>query len=201
MSQKQKKKIKTNTLLGVISKLNQKSPKIQFTKLQLITLLIGVFLIIIIIGIYFKYLISKEIKIIQNKMDYSLTQSNGKGTTQIIDNSATSPVILAKLKESGIERYFLSNVELMNNHYVPVIYLCLFKEGKPIYPLYVYETWALVNYPDDLSPKVALIKYRLLPEDNANFNLDKNCFIREIRTDNDWQEMEEKYSFSKKQFN
>lgn len=186
MKQKQKKEIKKEKKLF----------KIQLTKLDLIILTTSALLIIIILGFYFKYLINKEIVGIRKELNQTLLQSgNNIETTAIIDNSATSPDLLAKLKESGIERYFLSKVEVMNNHYIPSVYLCLFKDGKPIYPNYIYETWSLLNYPDNLSPEIMLVRYILLPEDNANFNLDKSCFIKEIKTAKDWQEVENKYGF------
>ncbi len=111
-----------------------------------------------------------------------------------------SPEILFRLRKSGIERYFLSEVELINLHYTAKIHTCLYERGRPIYPPYVYDTWALVNYPEEPFPQIILIRYLLLPEDNPDFRPDKNCFIKEIKTEKDWQELKEKYGFFKEQF-
>ena len=151
-------------------------------------------LMVLIIILYFHFAFNREHFIIKKALENINQQPRGE------DISLVSPLIIEKLQKSGIERYFLSKVELIGNYYTPVVHLCLFKDGKPIYSQYVYETWALINYPSKQIPEVALVRYKLLPEDNINFNLDKSCFIKEIKTSKDWQEIEENYGFSKEQF-
>jgi hypothetical protein len=151
-------------------------------------------LMVLIIILYFHFALNREHFIIKKALENINQQSAGG------DVSLVSPLIIEKLQNNGVERYFLSKVELIGNYYTPVVHLCLFKDGKPIYPQYVYETWALINYSSKQIPEVAMVRYKLLPEDNANFNLDKDCFIKEIKTTKDWQEVEEKYGFSLSKF-
>ena len=151
-------------------------------------------LIALVIILYFHFALNREHFIIKKALENINQQSSGENIALV------SPLIIEKLQKSGIERYFLSKVELIGNYYTPVVHLCLFKDGKPIYPQYVYETWALRNYPSKQIPEVALVRYKLLPQDNVNFNLDKDCFIKEVKTDKDWQEVEEKYGFSLSKF-
>jgi len=148
---------------------------------------------------HFKNLANNEIGKARIESEQRLVE---KGANKLVGNKGggVSPKTIARLKKTGVARYFLSNVKLINNHYVPVVHLCLFVNGKPIYPSYVYGYWSLLNYPNDLSPKIVLVKYLLLPEDSANFHLNSNCYIKEIKTDKDWKEVQEKYGFSKDRF-
>ena len=169
--------------------------KILKKNLYFLIIVLGLNLLMaLIIILYFHFVLNQEHFVIKKVLESINQQPAGEELPLV------SPVVIEKLKNNGIERYFLSKVELIGNYYTPLVHLCLFKDGMPIYPQYVYETWALINYPSNQVPKIALVRYKLLPEDNANFNLDKNCFIKEIKTSQDWQEVEEKYGFSRLKF-
>ncbi len=158
-----------------------------------------IILIILILFFYFNNLIKKERLESEKRLERLILES-GKLPKNLLENQEqTSPETLNKLRESAISRYFLSNIELINNSYTPIIQTCLYKGGSAIYPLYIYETWSSVNYPED-KPEVALIRYLLLPGDNDNFKPNQSCYIKEIVTDNDWREIE-KYNFYKNLFN
>jgi len=106
---------------------------------------------------------------------------------------------LQRLQKERVERYFLSEVDGVSSSFSLRVHDCLFAGGRTIYPLYIYGTWSYLAYPDAI-PEIALVRYLLLPEDNPNFQPDKNCFIKEIKTEQDWQEVEEKYNFSRRRF-
>ena len=151
-------------------------------------------LIIVSLILYFQHYLKQE-RFIMTKAIENMQQQPTIESIPLV-----SPLTLQKLKKMGIERYFLSRVDLVNNYFTPLIHLCLFDNGKPIYSQYVYETWSLVNYPDTGIPKISLVRYLLLPDDNPSFQPNKECFIKEIITEQDWQDIKIKYGFTKDQF-
>jgi len=151
-------------------------------------------LIIVSLILYFQHYLKQE-RFIMTKAIENMQQQPTIESIPLV-----SPLTLQKLKKMGIERYFLSRVDLVNNYFTPLIHLCLFNTGNPIYSQYVYETWALVNYPDTGIPKISLVRYLLLPDDNPSFQPNKECFIKEIITEQDWQDIKIKYGFTKDQF-
>jgi len=89
-------------------------------------------------------------------------------------------------------RYFLSRVELIENRYIPVLAKCLInKEGKKS-----YKQWSAIYHPSHPPYEVALVRV----EFQKGGSLDKSGFIREIKIEKDWQEVEAKYNFSKGRF-
>lgn len=167
------------------------------------------FLILVIAGIlaisfsifYFKSLVDKERLETKRKLEEILRQmESGAIPAPPEEIEQVSPETLYRLREVGVERYFLSEVKLIGVYYTPMVHTCLFEKEKPIYPLYIYETQSLAIYPEKPPPEIALIRYLLLPEDNPDFQPDKACYIKEIKTDEDWQEVEEEYGFSRRQF-
>lgn len=173
--------------------------KLKRDRLILSVLVAGGILAVSISGFYFKSLIEKERLEAKKELERILLEARSTSTLPE-KNEPTSPETLFELKETGIERYFLSEVELVDVYYVPTVHLCLFERGKPIYPLYVYETWSLLIYPEKPPPQIALVRYLLLPRDNPDFQPNKTCFIKEIKNEKDWQELREKYGFSRDQF-
>lgn len=174
--------------------------KLKTKKINFFVLILGasVFLAVVLSGFYFRGLIYKERLKMEKDLEeviYSLQRG-----AEFVPVEETSPETLLRLKKAGIERYFLSEVELIGAYYVSKIHRCLYEEGRPIYPRYVYETWSSINYPKDPPPQIVLIRYLLLPEDNSGFQPDKSCFIMEIESEEDWQEAEKKYGFSKSRF-
>ena len=151
-------------------------------------------LIIVSLILYFQHYLKQE-RFIMTKAIENMQQQLTRESIPLV-----SPLTLQKLKKMGIERYFLSRVDLVNNYFTPLIHLCLFNNGNPIYSQYVYETWSLVNYPDTGIPKISLVRYLLLPDDNPSFQPNKECFIKEIITEQDWQDIKIKYGFTKDQF-
>lgn len=145
--------------------------------------------------VYFEISLRRERFLVDKALEISKQQM---GVESIA--SPLSPLILEELKKSGKEHYFLSKVELVNNYYTPLVHLCLFENGLPKYPQYLYETWSLVNYPSKGIPQISLVRYVLLPQDDASFKLDSQCFLKEITTEKDWQEVQKKYGFTKDQF-
>jgi hypothetical protein len=179
-----------------------KFKKIKSKKDRLIfsALIMGGILAMIFLVFYFKSLIEKERSEVVKEFEKIFLEGRTEDKPILLESpEPTSLETLFRLREAGIERYFLTGVELIGDYYTPTIHTCLFEEGKPIYPLYIYETWSEANYPE-LKPEISLIRYLLLPEDNLNFQPDKNCFIKEIKTEQDWQELKEKYDFSRSQF-
>lgn len=180
-----------------------KLKKIKKNKSRLIVfaLVVAGILTICFLGFYFKALIEKEGLEAKKELERTLQQLGRRAEPQPPGEvEEVSPETIFKLRKSGIERYFLSKVELTGNYYIPLIHACLFKDGQPLYPLYLYGAWSLLYYPEEPFPQVALVRYLLLPEDNPNFRPDKACFIKEIKTEKDWQELKEKYGFLKDQF-
>ncbi len=93
-----------------------------------------------------------------------------------------------------IRRFFLSKID---KDYIPEVHWCLFENKDrmfPIFPSYVYENWGVLPE-DSLTPQVSIVTYFLLSEDNANFHPDSSCYIKEIKTDRDWEEIENTYNF------
>lgn len=174
-----------------------KKIKLKKDRLILPVLVMGGILTISLLGFYFKFLIEKERLEVRKDLERILLEV---GPILPEKTEPTSPETLFELKETGIVRYFLSEIELIGGYYTPTVHLCLFERGRPIYPLYVYETWSLLTYPEKPPPRIALIRYLLLPRDNSDFQPDKTCFIKEIKTEKDWQELGEKYGFSRDQF-
>jgi len=96
------------------------------------------------------------------------------------------------IPEQGTEKYFLSQVEFKENIYAPSITKCLFDEkGNEIYP-----QWTAIYYPSSRPYQIVLVRIKLTQE----VSLDKNCFIKEIKFQEDWQEVKTKYNFSKEKF-
>ncbi len=155
-------------------------------------------LIIIFLMIYFGTLIRKERLEMKRDLEKIVWDSGVRQEITVQDQRQTHPETFIELRESGIDRYFLTEVDFINNSYTPVIHTCLFEKGMPIYPSYVYETWARINYPDN-RPEIAIVRYRLLPEDNNDFQPNETCYIKEIKTESDWQEIEQ-YGFRKDLF-
>jgi len=179
---------------------SKKNTKIRMNRSYLIIMEVVLLLVIVSLAVFFSYFIKKEMNAIRRESEHVVLQNTGNQGTSMEVGNKISPLVMAQLRKEGIGRYFLTKVKLINNSYIPLVNLCLFQNGQPIYPLYIYETWSLVNYPDSLNPQKALVKFLLLPKDNKNFQLDKSCFLKEIKTDADWIEMENKYNFSQKQF-
>ncbi|MGB9707515.1 MAG: hypothetical protein ACPL1D_02050 [Microgenomates group bacterium] len=192
-------KINSKTKHPVI-KINKKDIEINWTHTSLV--LIIFFLFFIILVFIMRYLVIREIDKARYEFNKTLLEINSYNShnTSIIDYNATSPDISLKLKDKGVTHFYLSELEKINNHYVPKVYLCLFKNGQPIYPRYVYENWSQLNYPNNINPKVSLLKFIFLPEDDKDFIIDSKCYLKEIKTDRDWQNVKEKYGFSKELF-
>ena len=111
-----------------------------------------------------------------------------------------SPATLAQLKQTGVARYFLSEINLIASRYSPRVHRCLYNNNNPRFSQYVYETWAMLTYPKESPLQVALVRYLLLPEDNNAFIIDNDCYIKEINTREDWQYVNSKYGFQKEGF-
>jgi hypothetical protein len=135
-----------------------------------------------------------NLEIIRNQSDSFLKIISSES---LENRELVKPETFLKLKESGISRYFLSGVKLIDNSYIPMIHACLHREN---YPSYIYHTWSSINYPE-YTPEIALIKYRLLPEDNDNFKPNSSCYLREIITENDLRNVEQVYGFYENLFN
>ncbi|MEM3504145.1 MAG: hypothetical protein QW134_07985, partial [Nitrososphaeria archaeon] len=167
-----KKIIQNNKLKTKITKFLRQNKK---NILKGMLVLIFILLIIIII----KIIITRELNKIKLEINKEiLLQQSSNNSTAIIDSTELSPQLIEQLDKEGITRYFLSEVEVINNHYVPKVYLCLFNNGQPLYSKYIYETWAQMNYPNNYQPKITLLKFRVLPKDNEKFHIDSSCFIK-----------------------
>lgn len=94
-------------------------------------------------------------------------------------------------QESG--RYFLSKVDLIENRWTPALIKCLFDEGGNE----IYQGWSAIYYPPHPPYDAALVKVKF--QDKEIF-LDKTCFISEIKSEEEWQEVEIKYNFLKEKF-
>jgi hypothetical protein len=190
-----KKNISFRKLKKLFRKTSRKKELLFFLSITLIVVFLFIFLIF-----YFRGLLKEERLIMKKELEKIVWQKAEKGDLKIMsEEEKTLPETFYQLKESGVERYFLSEVELIDVYYTPIIHLCLYEKGKTVFPLYVYETWSTLYFPDQ-KPEIALIKYLLLPEDNSEFQPNKSCYIKEIKTEDDWQEINEKYNFSKSQF-
>ena len=174
----------------------ERGKNLKKEKLILLILIVAGILAISFLGFYFKSIIEKEKKEVRKELERILLEGRPISSERA---EPTSPETLFRLRDEGIERYFLSRVELINNRYTPIISTCLYEKGVPLYPSYIYETSSLLDYPDFL-PEIALVRYLLLTEDNTDFQPDKNCFIKEIKTEQDWREVEEKYNFFRNRF-
>jgi hypothetical protein len=174
--------------------------KNNFVILVILILLAGI-VFVIFSNFYFKNLLKEERQEIKKEMERIVQGLKNQESAPISSKTESmSPEILARLKKTAIERYFLSEVELIDGIYTSTIFLCLFELGKPIYPSYIYGTKSMSYYPNTIAPEIALVRYLLLPEDNSDFQPDKGCFIKEIKIDKDWQEVKQKYNFSKDLF-
>jgi hypothetical protein len=176
-----------SNLIIKIMKKNKKERNILFLFILIVTL------VIIILFFYFNNLIKKERLEAKKDFERIILESGGIPDNLLDNKEQTSQETLNRLREDRIARYFLSEVELINNLYTPIIHICLHETGVPIYSSYIYETWSLLDYPKD-KPEIALIRYLLLPEDNDNFKPNESCYIKEIESENDWKEIE-KYNF------
>jgi hypothetical protein len=124
------------------------------------------------------------------KVDYPLAEK---------DNRLLETKI--RVEEEAVDRFFLSEVVSIDNHYVPTIHSCLFdRNGEPLFPLYIYNHFSSLGYPQKPPYDVILIRYRLLPEDNLLFHPEKKCYIQEIKSDSDWTKVEKQYNFSRDLF-
>ena len=106
---------------------------------------------------------------------------------------------IEKLRTEAVERYFFSQVQLVDGYYIPTVNLCLYELGQPLYPSYVYDTFSTLYHPQNSPYQKALVRFLLLPEDNEDFRLSSNCFIKEIKSEQDWQEIES-YGFFRELF-
>ena len=111
-----------------------------------------------------------------------------------------SPETLIQLKKVGIERYFLSEINLIASRYTSKIHTCLYNGNRPRFPQYIYETWSMLSYPQNPPHEIALVRYSLLPVDNNRFIIDDDCYIKEIDTPADWAYVSKKYGFQKENF-
>ena len=160
-------------------------------KLVFLFLIISWVLTIIILIFYFKHLIEKE----RIEMISLIEKEQGVEVLPDFDDVWQMRQEESDNSNGKISRYFLSEVKLIDGYYTPIVHSCLFDEqGKAMHPSYIYDTWSISIYPEK-EPEIALIKYLLLPEDNDDFQLDESCYIKEIKTERDWQEIEKKYGF------
>jgi len=177
------------------SKIKKIKPKKDISFFAFFVILI--ILIMIFGGLYFKFMFEQERLALRKELGIILEEDPAVKERR----EPTSAETLFRLRETGVERYFLSEVQLIDGRFTPAIHACLFgEEGDPLYPRYVYETWSAVRYPEQPPTQIALMRYLLLPEDNLDFQPDTACYIKEIKTEADWREVEEKYGFSRRQF-
>lgn len=130
------------------------------------------------------------ILLINNKPKISDTvkQQLWKGTPNNSTESInTEPV------STGVNRYFISNVELKEKKYAPALKECL--PDKEMGKLYI--DWSAIYYPSIRPYEVSLVRINFV---NKDYELDKKCFIKEIITEEDWKEVENKYRLSKSDF-
>jgi hypothetical protein len=173
--------------------------------IALLILIVVVFLFVVLFGIYLGGLVKKERGISQDKSkDAVLQLENEKemetsNDEEILNDKFVSSEVLNQPKELRIGRYFLTDIKLIDNYYYAMIDTCLREDKTSNYPDYIWGTWSQLDYPD-FNPEVALVRYLLFPEDNDDFKPNKACYIKEIKTDKDWQEVKEKYNFSKDRF-
>lgn len=197
-----KKKIlsrKNISIKNIISKKNK--PIFLF-------ILTGIFfiLILIILGFYFLNLIKQERIMIRESLN-TINQTTSEPNNIVSQVPAYEPYLDQGFSESFIQaqsnkipRFFLSDIKIINSLYTPIVHTCLFQNGEPIYPRYIYETWSSLSFPTSANPEITLVKYSLLPEDNANFQPNSDCFIKEIKTEEDWREIGQKYNFYRARF-
>lgn len=140
-----------------------------------------------------EHLLSQDVGNVFNRSDQERFFQSAEGINLPEDSM--------RIKEEGIDRFFLSKVVIIDNRYIPMVHACLFdKDQKPLFPLYIYDFWSSLDYPNQPPYKVILVRYRVFPEDNYFFQPDKECYIKEIETEEDWREMEEKYDFYRELF-
>ncbi len=159
-------------------------------------LIVSIILAFAVSFIFFNRIIERERLKMKREMEKIIWNSGQTPENLSEREDETTPQAFQRLEQSGINRYFLSEVKLINNRYTPIINTCLTDKGVPIYPSYIYETWSRINYPDS-EPEIGLIRYKLLSEDNDDFQPNETCYIKEIKTDSDWQEVKEKYNSHK----
>lgn len=139
--------------------------------------------------------------IAREEISRGVIQETGNITPQVRTvPRIVSPAILAQLKQTGIARYFLSEINLIASRYSSRVHRCLYNGNNPRFPQYIYETWAMLTYPKESPLQIALVRYLLLPEDNNIFTIDSDCYIKEISTREDWQYVNNKYGFQKENF-
>ena len=93
---------------------------------------------------------------------------------------------------SDTGRYFLSRVELVEKTYRPSLIKCLFgKEGNE-----VYREWSAIYYPYDPPYESALVRVELM----EGISLNEACFVKEMITEGDWEEVRTTYGFSREKF-
>lgn len=173
-------------------------------------IVIGIGLIIYFLNLYFFSLLKTERESIRQELERAM-QNERRFTQSRINNPIASPQeeienisdreptpieTMSRVKKLGIPRFFLSRMQDTNI----IVHQCLFDQGRPIYPLYIYATWSTLLYPDTPPANIALVRYLILPEDNANFKPNPDCFIKEIKTEADWRAVGERYNFYKIQF-
>jgi len=89
-------------------------------------------------------------------------------------------------------KYFLSEVELVENVYMPSLVKCLVDEnGNEI-----YVEWSAIYHPAYPPHKIALVRVEF---QDKGISLNKTCFIKEIITEEDWGSIK-KYNFFKERF-
>ena len=179
-------------------RLESKLKEANKERLATLALFTAGILAMLFLGFYFKHVFEEERLALRKELGRSFLEDELAVAER---PEPTSQETLFRLRETGVERYFLSEVKLIDGSFAPTIYACLFREqGDPIHPRYVYETWSVVRYPEQPPAQIALMRYILLPEDNTDFQPDSSCYIKEIKTEEDWRELEEKYGFSRRQF-
>ena len=176
----------------------------------IVGLILALLIIVIVLLLSLFNFINQEIKeeipeiitrIVREEISRSIVQE--VDDTVLQDRTVSrivSPATLAQLKQTGIARYFLSEINLIASRYSPKIHMCLYNDNNPRFPQYVYETWAMLAYPKEYPLQVALVRYLLLPADNDIFTIDNDCYIKEIDTREDWQYVNNKYGFQKESF-
>lgn len=100
--------------------------------------------------------------------------------------------VFAHEQGNDTARYFLSKVKLIKHQYIPTFITCLTdaKENE------VYHRWSAIYSPLEPPYEVVLIRIQL----KETVVLNDSCFIKEIKSGEDWQEVKLKYNFSQERF-
>lgn len=133
--------------------------------------------------------------------NYVLEQQNSSKEAYYAEEESQPLETKVRVEEEAVDRFFLSEVVNIDNRYVPMVHSCLFnRNGDPLFPLYIYNHFSSLSYPEKPPYEVVLIRYRVLPEDDFLFRPDKKCYIEEIKSEEDWTRLEKQYNFSKDLF-